>query len=78
MSSVSYAPQGASTSMSLGNGLVESTAFNNRLQPTSIGLGTLVSFGYGYGTTNNNRGRGSQDLSALSDEVIVNCPDVRI
>ncbi|MFI5176214.1 MAG: RHS repeat domain-containing protein, partial [Terriglobia bacterium] len=56
-------PQGASTSMSLGNGLAESTAFNNRLQPTSIGLGTLANFGYGYGTTNNSGNLLSQSIS---------------
>jgi RHS repeat-associated protein len=46
--------------MKLGNGLWEHTNFNNRLQPTEIGLGTsststsVVGLTYNYGTTNNN------------------------
>lgn len=37
---IQYAPQGAVSVMSLGNGEWEHTNFNNRLQPTQIGLGT--------------------------------------
>lgn len=46
--------------MKLGNGLWEHTTFNNRLQPTQIGLGTsgtdssTMGLSYNYGTTNNN------------------------
>ncbi|MGH9827667.1 MAG: hypothetical protein ACREDR_30980, partial [Blastocatellia bacterium] len=36
----SYAPTGAVTAMTLGNNLVDQTAYNSRLQPTTIGLGT--------------------------------------
>ena len=63
LTAANYAPQGAIATMSLGNALTETTQFNNRLQPTSIGLGTLVSFGYGYGTTNNNGNLLSQSIS---------------
>ncbi|OYV98574.1 MAG: hypothetical protein B7X11_05915, partial [Acidobacteria bacterium 37-65-4] len=62
-SAMSYAPQGAVSSMTLGNGLVETTAFNNRLQPTSIAAGALASFGYTYGGTNNNGNVMSQTIS---------------
>jgi RHS repeat-associated protein len=55
-----YAAHGAVDIMKLGNGLWEHTTFNNRLQPTQIGLGTsstdssTVGLSYTYGTTNNN------------------------
>jgi RHS repeat-associated protein len=62
--SILYAPQGGMTSLALGNLLTESTAYNNRLQPTSISVGTLVSFGYIYGTSNNNGNVQSQSITA--------------
>jgi len=37
---IQYSPQGAVSTMKLGNGKWEHTNFNNRLQPTRIGLGT--------------------------------------
>ncbi len=40
-SQFSYSAHGAVSAMQLGNGLWEHTAFNNRLQPEQIGLGTL-------------------------------------
>ena len=55
-----YAAHGAVSVMKLGNGLWEHTSFNNRLQPTQIGLGTssadssTMGLSYNYGTTNNN------------------------
>ncbi|HEY0429715.1 MAG TPA: RHS repeat-associated core domain-containing protein [Pyrinomonadaceae bacterium] len=55
-----YTSAGAVSSMQLGNGRWESTAFNNRLQPTQIALGTsqgttdLLKLDYNYGTTANN------------------------
>jgi len=55
-----YNAAGAVTSMQLGNGHWESTAFNSRLQPTQIGLGitpgttALLDLDYTYGTTANN------------------------
>jgi RHS repeat-associated protein len=42
-SSIGYAAQGAVSSMTLGNNLIDQTAFNNRLQPTQIKLGTTSS-----------------------------------
>jgi RHS repeat-associated protein len=59
-SQFSYAAHGAVAAMQLGNGKWEHTSFNNRLQPTLIGLGTssnessILMLDYGYGTTNNN------------------------
>jgi RHS repeat-associated protein len=50
---IGYAPHGAMTSLTYGNGLTESTSFNSRLQPTQIQAGSLT-LQYGYGTTNNN------------------------
>ena len=57
---IQYAPHGAVSAMKLGNGKWDHTAFNNRLQPTQIGLGTsgtdssLLKLDYTYGTTDNN------------------------
>jgi len=42
-SSIGYAPQGAVSSMTLGNNLIDQTSLNNRLQPTQIKLGTTTS-----------------------------------
>jgi YD repeat-containing protein len=42
-SNIAYAPQGAVASMTLGNGLLEQTTFNNRMQPTLIQLGVSTS-----------------------------------
>ena len=53
-SSFTYSPHGAVQTMTLGNNLTETRQFNSRLQPTSIGLGSLATFAYTYGTTNNN------------------------
>jgi RHS repeat-associated protein len=36
----SYTPHGATRQMTLGNGLIEHTTYNSRLQPVEIGLGT--------------------------------------
>jgi RHS repeat-associated protein len=40
-----YTPHGEASSMTLGNTLVNATAFNSRLQPTMIQLGTATSAG---------------------------------
>lgn len=74
LSQVSYWSHGAVKAATLGNGLVEQTAFNTRLQPTQIKLGTAASpasvlqLDYGYGTTTNNGNVVSQTitLSGLS------------
>jgi RHS repeat-associated protein len=57
--SFTYNAAGAVTSMQLGNGRWESTAFNSRLQPTQIALGStnaatdLLKLNYTYNTTGN-------------------------
>jgi hypothetical protein len=49
-----YAPHGAIQSLSLGNGIVESTTFNNRLQPIQIAAVSLLALGYGCNSGTNN------------------------
>ncbi len=64
-----YTAAGAVSSMKLGNGKFETTAFNSRLQPTQIGLGSsatnqgLLKLNYDYGTTNNNGNVLSQTIT---------------
>ncbi|MBK9214290.1 MAG: RHS repeat-associated core domain-containing protein [Chloracidobacterium sp.] len=64
-----YNAAGAVTSMQLGNGRWESTAFNSRLQPTEIKLGTTpgthdkLKLEFAYGTTANNGNVLSQTIS---------------
>ena len=64
-----YTAAGAVSSMKLGNGKFENTAFNSRLQPTQIGLGSsatdqgLLKLNYNYGTTNNNGNVLSQTIT---------------
>ena len=43
-----YAPHGALSQLTLGNGLLESTNFNNRLQPTQIQAGSLLTLDFQY------------------------------
>src|SRR5437773_1523956 len=61
LSSSSYNAAGEMTSRTLGNGVVESFAFNNRLQETAITAtltgATLMNFSYDYGTSSTNTGR---------------------
>ena len=67
---IQYAAHGAVSVMALGNGKWEHTNFNNRLQPTQIGLGTsgtdssILKLDYGYGTTTNNGNVTSQTITA--------------
>jgi RHS repeat-associated protein len=67
---IQYAPQGAVSVMQLGNDKWEHTLFNNRLQPTQIGLGTsgtdssVMKLDYAYGTTTNNGNVTSQIITA--------------
>jgi RHS repeat-associated protein len=66
---IQYASHGAVSVMLLGNGKWEHTNFNNRLQPTQIGLGTsgtdssILKLDYGYGTTSNNGNVMSQTIT---------------
>jgi hypothetical protein len=60
-SSISFNAAGEITSRTLGNGVIESFGFNNRLQETSITATltgtTLMNFTYNYGTSTTNTGR---------------------
>ena len=64
-----YTAAGAVSSLKLGNGRFENTAFNSRLQPTQIGLGSsaanqgLLKLNYDYGTTSNNGNVLSQTIT---------------
>jgi len=68
-SGMTYAAQGAISAMQLGNGLWEHTGFNNRLQPSQIGLGATsadsnkLQIDYSYGTSNNNGNVQSQTVT---------------
>jgi len=68
-SNFTYTAAGAVSSMQLGNGRWESTAFNSRLQPTQIALGNiqnatnLLKLNYDYGTTDNNGNVKSQTIT---------------
>jgi RHS repeat-associated protein len=58
--SISYASHGGLSSEKLGNTLIHTLSYNNRLQPTKIKLGTstlstsVLNLTYNYGTTANN------------------------
>jgi RHS repeat-associated protein len=66
---IQYAAHGAVSVMKFDNDLWEHTLFNNRLQPTQIGLGTsgtdssLLKLDYSYGTTTNNGNVISQTIT---------------
>ena len=55
LAAAAYAPHGAASSMTLGNGLVETIQYNARLQPTQIQAEPLMTliFDYGLSTANN-------------------------
>jgi RHS repeat-associated protein len=60
LGSISYKPQGALESETLGNSLIHQMSYNTRLQTTAIKLGTsgnptsVLDLSYAYGTTDNN------------------------
>jgi RHS repeat-associated protein len=66
---IQYAASGAVSAMKLGNGKWEHTNYNNRLQPTQIGLGTstadssTLKLDYTYGSTTNNGNVQTQTLT---------------
>jgi RHS repeat-associated protein len=78
-SGITYAPQGAMASMTLGNNLIEQTIFNSRLQPTTIELGVSTSnpqrvlgLVYSYNTQNQHDNNGnvlSQTVNAGSTQI---------
>ena len=71
-SAIGYKPHGGINSLTLGNGLHESWAYNQRLQPTAIKLGTTsggsdkLKLDFNYGTTNNNGNVRSQTITRPS------------
>ena len=64
-SAIRYKPHGGIKSLTLGNGLYESWAYNQRLQPTAIKLGTTsggsdkLKLAFTYKTPNNNDNNGN-------------------
>jgi RHS repeat-associated protein len=68
----SYTSAGKVSSVRLGNGLWESNAFNSRLQPTQIALGSalngtdLLKLNFDYGSTTNNGNVLSQTITVPS------------
>jgi RHS repeat-associated protein len=78
-SAIAYAPHGAVASMTLGNGLLEQTTFNNRLQPTLIQLGvsmsspqSLLGLAYAYNTMSHQDNNGnllSQTINAGTTQI---------
>jgi RHS repeat-associated protein len=70
LNNVSYTAHGAIATAKLGNEKWEHTKFNNRLQPTEIGLGIsgtdsgILKLEYGYGTTTNNGNVQTQKITA--------------
>jgi RHS repeat-associated protein len=78
-SGITYASHGAVSSMTLGNGLIEATGYNNRLQPTSIRLGvstadpqSVLGLSFAYSTTGHNDNNGNvltQTITANSGTV---------
>ncbi len=70
----SYAPHGAVSQFTYGNGLIEQTSFNTRLQPTSITVSSNpfpylpFSISLNYGTTTNNGNVLSQTISSVGTQ----------
>ncbi len=76
LNSISYNAAGESTSRTMGNGVVETFGFNNRLQETSINATlsgtTLMSFSYNYGTSSTNTGRVLSRTDSVQPEHSIN------
>jgi len=76
-SNFTYTASGAVSSMQLGNGLWESTAFNSRLQPTQIALGTIqngtdkLKLNFSYNTTTNNVANADNNGNVVSQTITV-------
>jgi RHS repeat-associated protein len=60
LSSANYSPFGSPTNFALGNGAIETTTYNNRLQPLNLqvknGTSTMLSRTYGFGPSGQNNG----------------------
>ena len=70
-SGIQYAPHGAASQMTLGNGVLETTTWEpKRMQPTAIsavkGGNTLLGLTLGYGTASNNGNVLSQQIQPLN------------
>jgi len=61
-SGISYAPHGGIRSLTLANGLVETSTYNNRLQPTCLTAGSLLTVGLAYSNS-----EGTCGTAAASD-----------
>jgi RHS repeat-associated protein len=59
---VSYAPNGSLSSLTLGNNIQETVSYNSKFQPTTIQAGTILTLTYGYSTTQNNGNLLSQTI----------------
>src|SRR5437667_6906310 len=70
--SLAYNAAGDTTSRTLGNGVVETFGYNNRLQETTITASltgtTLMNFTYDYGTSTTNTGRVLARADAIQPE----------
>jgi RHS repeat-associated protein len=75
-SSITYAPQGAVSGLTLGNGLVETRTFTTRLQLLAISAGSLLNLQYSYAANGNLQShtttRGTQ---SWTDSYSANCYD---
>lgn len=72
---IAYAPHGAPTTWKLGNGVVETTTYNNRLRPLTINAtksSSLLTLTFGYGTTANNGNVLSQQIEAPGSPSAIN------
>ncbi len=67
LDAATYAPHGAPATMTLGNGVTETTDYNSRLQPAEIDVvngSSLLTLGFNYNTENNNGNLLSQTIAA--------------
>ena len=62
-SGVSYAAQGGLATLTTGDGLARTIAYNDHLQMTSVAAGSLLSLGFGYSSTQNNGNLLSQTIA---------------
>ncbi len=64
ISGISYAPFGAISQKTCGNGLINTISFNNRLQPTRIKHGNVVDLSYAYYDSN---GKNNGNVIGIAD-----------
>ena len=68
-SGIGYTAHGAVQQMTLGNGIVENTSYNARMQVTGIQAGSLLGLQYGYGAPNNGNVR-SQTIAVAGKSYV--------